>query len=91
MSNAKKIVLSAAIILSTAFSTLTVAALGFAVLATPALAQPTRHHQLQQDYGATQSSPATQYPALNEQYPNGAVKSGSEENVESGAAFNQGS
>jgi hypothetical protein len=67
------------------------AALGFAVLATPALAQPTRHRQVQRDYGVTQSAPAAQYPAPNEQYPNGTVKSGSEENVESGAAFNQGS
>ena len=67
------------------------AALGFAALATPALAQPTRHRQVQQDYGVTQSAPAAQYPATNEQYPNGRVKSGSEENVESGAAFNQGS
>jgi hypothetical protein len=66
------------------------AALGVAVLATPALAQPTRHRQ-QEDYGVTQRAPAAQYPAPREQYPNGAVKSGSEENVESGAAFNQGS
>lgn len=66
------------------------AALGIAVLATPALAQPTRHRQVQEDYGVTQGAPAAQYPAPNEQYPNGAVKSGSEENVESGAAFNQG-
>jgi hypothetical protein len=66
-------------------------ALGFAVLATPALAQPTRHRQVQRDYGVTLSAPAAQYPAPNEQYPNGAGKSGSEENVESGAAFNQGS
>ena len=66
-------------------------ALGLAVLATPALAQPTRHRHVQQDNGVTQSAPAAQYPAPNEQYPNGTVKSGSEENVESGAAFNQGS
>ena len=67
------------------------AALGFAVLATPALAQPTRHRHVQQDNGVTQSVPPAQYPAPNEQYPNGALKSGSEENIESGAAFNQGS
>jgi hypothetical protein len=67
------------------------AALGVAALATPALAQPTRHRQVREDYGVTQRAPAAQYPAPNEQYPNGAVKSGSEENVESGAAFNQGS
>jgi len=67
------------------------AALGLGVLATPALAQPTRHHQVRQDYGVTQSAPAARYAAPNEQqYPNGTVKSGSEENVESGAAFNQG-
>jgi hypothetical protein len=67
------------------------AVLGFAVLATPAMAQPTRHRQVPQDYGVIQNSPAAQYPAPHEQYPNGTVKSGSEENVESGAVFNQGS
>jgi hypothetical protein len=56
-------------------------ALGFAFLATPALAQ-SRHHQ-PQHYGATQSAPV-------EQYPNGAIKSGSAANFDSGAEFNLG-
>jgi hypothetical protein len=49
-------------------------ALGFAVLATPALAQPTRHRQVREDYRVPQSAPAAQYPAPNERYPNGTVK-----------------
>jgi hypothetical protein len=32
-------------------------ALGFAVLATPALAQPTRHRQVREDYRVPQSAP----------------------------------
>jgi len=59
------------------------AALGFAVLATPALAQSTRHRQAQ-DYGATQSAPVQQH------YPNGAQKTGSAANRDSGAEFNLG-
>lgn len=58
------------------------AALGFAVLATPALAQ-SRHRQ-PQDYGATESAPVEQH------YPNGAVKTGSAANRDSGAEFNVG-
>jgi hypothetical protein len=56
-------------------------ALGFAVLATPALAQSRHHHA--PVYGATQSAP-------DEHYPNGALKTGSEANFESGAEFNLG-
>ena len=63
-------------------------ALGFAVLATPALA-PSRHRQ-PQHYGASQSAPVEQYPAPDEHYPNGAVKSGSAANFDSGAEFNLG-
>jgi hypothetical protein len=63
-------------------------ALGFAVLATPALAQ-SRHRQPQY-YGATQGAPGAQYPTPNEHYPNGALKSGSGENFDSGAEFNIG-
>jgi hypothetical protein len=63
-------------------------ALGFAVLATPALAQ-SRHRQPQY-YGATQSASVLQYPAPNAHYPNGSLKSGSEENFDSGAEFNLG-
>ena len=57
------------------------AALGFAVLATPALAQ-SRHRQAQ-DYNAIQSAPV-------EHYPNGAQKTGSAANRDSGAEFNLG-
>jgi hypothetical protein len=63
-------------------------ALGFVVLATPALAQ-TRHHHPQYN-GATQSAPVQQYPAPDEHYPNGTLKSGSGENFDSGAEFNVG-
>jgi hypothetical protein len=56
-------------------------ALDFAVLATPALAQ-SWHHQ-PSHYGATQSAPV-------EHYPNGAVKTGSAANFDSGAEFNLG-
>jgi hypothetical protein len=56
-------------------------ALGFAVLATPALAA--RHRQ-PQDYGAAQSAPVEQH------YPNGAEKTGSAANRDSGAEFNLG-
>lgn len=51
------------------------AALGVAVLATPALAQ-SRHRQAQ-DYNAIQSAPV-------EYYPNGAQKTGSAANRDSG-------
>jgi hypothetical protein len=62
-------------------------ALGFVVLATPALAQ-SRYHQ-PKHYGASQSAPVQQYPA-DEHYPNGTLKSGSRENFDSGAEFNVG-
>ena len=58
------------------------AALGFSVLVTPTLAQ-SRHRHYAPVYGATRSAP-------NEHYPNGALKSGSESNFESGAEFNVG-
>jgi hypothetical protein len=54
-------------------------ALGVAVLATPALAQ-SRHRQAE-DYNAIQSAPV-------EHYPNGAQKTGSAANRDSGALFN---
>ena len=57
------------------------AALGVAILATPALAQ-TRHRQAR-DYGAVQNVPV-------EHYPNGALKTGSAANRDSGAVFNLG-
>jgi len=57
------------------------AALGFAVLATPTLAQ-TRHRQAQDSY-AIQNAPV-------EHYPNGALKTGSAANRDSGAEFNVG-
>jgi hypothetical protein len=57
------------------------AALGVAVLATPALAQ-TRHRQVH-DYNAIQNVPV-------EHYPNGAQKTGSAANRDSGAEFNLG-
>jgi len=62
-------------------------ALGFVVLATPALAQ-SRHRHPQYD-GATQNAPVQQYPA-DERYPNGALKSGSADSFDSGAEFNVG-
>jgi hypothetical protein len=57
------------------------AALGVAVLATPALAQ-SRHRQAQ-NYNAIQNAPV-------EHYPNGAQKTGSAANRDSGAEFNLG-
>jgi len=57
------------------------AALGLALATTPALAQ--RVHRPPAGYAATQSVPA-------EHYPNGAQKTGSEANRESGAEFNLG-
>jgi hypothetical protein len=57
------------------------AALGVAIVATPALAQ-TRHRQTQ-DYNAIQNAPV-------EHYPNGAQKTGSAANRDSGAEFNLG-
>jgi hypothetical protein len=55
------------------------AALGFAVLATPAFAQ--RQHRQPQDYSAVQSAPV-------EHYLNGGVRTGTAANRESGAEFN---
>jgi len=57
------------------------AALGFAVLATPASAQ--RLHRQTQDYSAYQSAPV-------EHYPNGAERTGTAANRDSGAEFNLG-
>ena len=57
------------------------AALGVAVLATPALAQ-SRHREAQ-DYNAIQNAPV-------EHYPNGAQKTGGAANRDSGAEFNLG-
>jgi hypothetical protein len=60
---------------------LALAAVGIAVLATPAFAQR-QHRQAQpQDYNATQSAPFSHYP-------NGAQKTGSGDAVDSGAMFN---
>jgi hypothetical protein len=56
-----------------------IAAFGVAIVATPALAQ--RLHRPAQGYVATQSAPA-------EHYPNGAQKTGSAANRDSGAEFN---
>jgi hypothetical protein len=63
-------------------------ALGFAVLVTPALAQ-SRHRQPQHS-GLIQNTAVQQHPVADEHYPNGAVKTGSEANFESGAEFNVG-
>jgi hypothetical protein len=57
------------------------AALGFAVLATPAFAQ--RLHRQSQAYSATQSAPV-------EHYPNGAERTGTAANRDSGTEFNLG-
>jgi hypothetical protein len=59
------------------------AALGFAIVATPALAQRLHHPA---GYAATQSAPV----APVEHYPNGAEKTGSAANFNSGAEFNTG-
>ena len=56
-------------------------ALGFAPVATPALAQ--RQHRSPAGYSATQSVPV-------EHYPNGAQKTGTAANRDSGAEFNLG-
>ncbi|HXW39830.1 MAG TPA: hypothetical protein VEK75_01410 [Xanthobacteraceae bacterium] len=70
----------------TSFNTkLVLAAIGIAMLASPALAQrPSRQtpNQQSQDYSASQSLP--------EHYPNGAPKTGSAAAQESGADFNLG-
>jgi hypothetical protein len=55
------------------------AAVGIAVLATPAFAQRPHRQAQSQDYYATQRVP---------RYPNGAQKSGSANAVNSGAMFN---
>lgn len=57
------------------------AALGFAVLATPAFAQ--RLHRQPQDYSATQRAPV-------EHYPNGAERTGTAANRDSDTEFNLG-
>jgi hypothetical protein len=57
------------------------AALGVAILATPAFAQ--RLHRSAASYAATQSAPV-------EHYPNGAQKTGTAANRDSGAEFNLG-
>ena len=56
-------------------------ALGVAIIATPALAQ--RLHRPAAGYAATQSVPV-------EHYPNGAQKTGTAANRDSGAEFNLG-
>ncbi len=55
------------------------AAIGFAVLATPAFAQRPHRQAQSHDYYATQGVP---------HYPNGAQKTGSASAVDSGAMFN---
>jgi len=62
-------------------TTIALAALGFAVLATPAFAQ--RLHRQSQDYSATQSAHV-------EHYPNGAERTGTAANRDSGTEFNLG-
>jgi hypothetical protein len=61
--------------------TIALAALGLALVATPALAQ--RLHRPAAGYAATQRVPA-------EHYPNGEQKTGSAANQDSGAEFNLG-
>ena len=57
------------------------AALGVAIIVTPALAQ--RSHRPAGGYAATQGAPV-------EHYPNGAQKTGTAANRDSGAEFNLG-
>jgi len=64
---------------------LALAALGIAMLATPALAQR-QHHQTQQQT-QYQYSPSNDTPS----YPNPVIRSGSEASQQSGAEFNEGS
>ena len=65
-------------------TSLSLAALAVAILATPALAA-TKHRHLQPQQTYDYSTPA---PRMQEVYPNGAVRSGSEASFESGAEFN---
>jgi len=73
----------------TSFNTkLVLAAIGIAMLASPALAQrPHRQTASQQSQMQDQYSDPQRLP---EHYPNGATRSGSAESYDSGAEFNLG-
>ena len=62
---------------------LALAAVGIAILATPAFAQRSHRQTQMQDYSATQGAPV-------QHYPNGAQKTGSGAANDSGADFNLG-
>jgi hypothetical protein len=64
-------------------SKLLLSALGVALLATPAFAQKPRHQTSRQQDSAVSAQPSDVGT-----YPNGGVRSGSEESYESGAEFN---
>lgn len=65
---------------------LAVSALLIAALAAPAFAQGHHQRRVLEDYAGNAVIPQTQ-PL---HYPNGAVKTGTAANVQSGAIFNQG-
>jgi hypothetical protein len=62
---------------------LVLSALGVALLATPAFAQKPVHQTRQDQYQTQEYVPHTPYP-------NGSLRSGSEESVQDGAEFNGG-
>ena len=64
---------------------LVLSALGIALLATPAFAQRP-HHVVRQQLQAPETTVEPGYAVGT--YPNGAIRSGSAESVESGAEFN---
>jgi len=63
---------------------LALAAVGFALLATPAFAQRPHHQTTHQQVEGS----ITAAPAVVGTYPNGALRTGSAESVESGQEFN---
>ena len=67
---------------------LVLSALGIALLATPAFAQKPTHHVRPQTTIQSQD-PAAPSGVVVTPYPNGSLRSGSAESVESGAEFNE--
>jgi hypothetical protein len=63
---------------------LVLSALGIAMLATPAFAQRP-HHQVQHQMQSPSTNVESSYVGT---YPNGAVRTGTEESFQSGAEFN---
>jgi hypothetical protein len=67
---------------------LALSVLGVALLATPALAQRTRHQASQEQMQYQEPLYNTVQPGQTPAYPNGTIRSGSAASVQSGAQFN---